>query len=253
MVSTVLLDLDGVVWLGDRMIPGSTEAVADLRRAGWTVAFVTNNSSVPTSDVEAKLGGMGIPAGGAVVTSALVAASLVEQGERVLCAGGPGLREALVDRGAEVVSDGGADTVVVGYHRDFDYERMRIASTAVRQGARLLASNDDATYPSAEGLIPGAGAILAGIEKASGVRATVAGKPNRPMADYVRERFGPTGWVVGDRLDTDGALARAVGWRFGLVLTGVAGAVDVGQLGDAAQPDVVADDLASLAPRLIPS
>ena len=89
--------------------------------------------------------------------------------------------------------------MVVGFHRDFDYERLRVASTAVRAGARLLASNDDATYPTADGPIPGGGSILAAVERASGVAATVAGKPHRPMADLIRARLGPAGswWATG--------------------------------------------------------
>ena len=116
--------------------------------------------------------------------------------------------------------------MVVGFHREFDYERLRVASTAVRAGARLLASNDDATYPTADGPIPGGGSILAAVERASGVAATVAGKPHRPMADLIRARLGPAGIVVGDRPDTDGALATAMGWRFGLVLSGVTVSAD---------------------------
>ena len=101
--------------------------------------------------------------------------------------------------------------MVVGFHRDFDYERLRVASTAVRAGARLLASNDDATYPTPDGPIPGGGSILAAVERASGVTATVAGKPHQPMADLIRARLGPAGLVVGDRPDTDGAPGRRDG------------------------------------------
>ncbi len=119
-----------------------------------------------------------------------------------------------------IVDEGDADVVLVGFHRDFDYERMRVASTAVRRGARLVATNDDATYPTPDGLIPGAGSILAGIERASGVRAEVAGKPYPAMAAAVAARLDGTGGVVvGDRPDTDGRFAVAMGFRFALVLT----------------------------------
>jgi len=246
---TWALDLDGVVWLGDQPIAGAAAAVAALRAAGEQVCFVTNNSSVPVADLEAKLADMGIEATGLVVTSAEVTAGLVAPGERVLCVGGPGLAEALAARGARVVVDAGGpgdppevDVVAVGFSRRFDYDRMRRAVAAVRTGARLLASNDDPTYPTPAGPIPGAGAILAGIERASGVRAVVAGKPHPPMAEHLRRRFGAAGTVVGDRVDTDGALARALGWRFALVLTGVT----TDPAGLVPEPDQVAASLGSL-------
>jgi len=244
---TWILDLDGVVWLAEQPIVGAAGAVARLREAGERVVFVTNNSSVCLADQEAKLAEHGIPAAGDVITSATVAAALVEPGERVLCAGGPGLAEALALRGAEVVVNDGTDVepvaaVVVGFHRDFDYERLRVAAGAVRAGARLLASNDDATYPTPDGPIPGGGSILAAIERGSGQRAVVAGKPYRPMADFLLGLLGSTGTVVGDRPDTDGGLARAMGWRFALVLSGVT--VDAADADPS--PDVVATSLGAL-------
>jgi 4-nitrophenyl phosphatase len=251
-----VLDLDGVVWLADTPIPGAADAIADLRAAGDTVLFVTNNSGPTIADIEAKLASFAIDATGAVVNSAGAAASLVEAGERVLVAGGPGLRAAVAERGAQVVARDDEegpppDVVVVGFHREFDYDRMRIAATAVRRGARLIASNDDATYPTPEGPIPGAGSILAGIERASGVKATVAGKPYPPMADLLRRRLGSDGIVVGDRPDTDGRLATAMGWRFALVLSGVTGADEIDLIEP--RPDLVAADLATLAHQLDPS
>ncbi|MEJ7583862.1 MAG: HAD hydrolase-like protein [Acidimicrobiales bacterium] len=137
---------------------------------------------------------------------------------------------------------GPVEVVVVGFHRDFDFARMDVASAAVRGGARLLASNDDATYPTSAGPIPGGGAILAGIERASGARAVVAGKPYGPMIEHLRSRCGPHGIVVGDRPDTDGQLAVGLGYPFALVLSGVT--IDAGGLDPA--PDEVAATLAAL-------
>ena len=147
-----------------------------------------------------------------------------------------------------MVRDGPADAVVVGYHRDFDYERMRIAAGAVDAGARLLATNDDATYPTPDGPIPGGGAILASIVTATGVTPTIAGKPHAPIADLVRRRLGDAGWVVGDRADTDGRFAGALGYRFALVLSGVTRAHD---LPVEPAPDLVADDLAEATLQLL--
>ncbi|MET0726712.1 MAG: HAD-IIA family hydrolase [Acidimicrobiales bacterium] len=236
------LDLDGVLWLGDEAIPGAADAVARIRVAGEQVVFCTNNSNRPLADVEAKLARHGIPAAGDVVTSAMAAASLVHPGERVLVCGGPGVVEAIERRGARPVWAGAADAVLVGLHLDFDYERLRVASAAVLGGARLLATNADATYPTANGPIPGGGAILAAVVTATGATPEIAGKPHAPMVALVHERLGPYGTMVGDRPDTDGRFARALGYRFALVLSGVTASVDGAEPG----PDLVAPDLASI-------
>ncbi len=190
-MSTVLCDLDGVVWLARQAIPGSPEAVARMRAAGWRVLFVTNNSAVVVAEQEQALLDIGIPAVGDVLTSAGAAATLLAPGERVLVCGGPGVVEAAVAVGAVVVEDGVSDAVLVGFHRDFDYERLRIAATAVINGARLIGTNDDATYPTPDGPIPGGGAILAAVATASGVVPVIAGKPYAPMAELVRRTVGP--------------------------------------------------------------
>jgi len=242
------LDLDGVIWLADTPIPGAADAVRRLQATGEPVVFVTNNSSQPLGEVEAKLARHGVAATGEVITSAMAAAHLLEPGERVLVCGGPGVVEAVEGRGAVVVRDGLADAVLVGFHREFDYERLRIAAAAVRAGARLLATNDDATYPTPEGPIPGGGAILASIATATGVRPIVAGKPHGPMVDLVRDRLGERGVMVGDRPDTDGAFARALGFAFALVHSGV---TDEAQIVEP-RPDLVAVDLSALVEQLLP-
>jgi HAD superfamily hydrolase (TIGR01450 family) len=241
------LDLDGVVWLGEEAIAGAAEAVSRLRAAGHPVVFCTNNSNKPVAAVEAKLAHQGIPAEGDVVTSAMAAAALIEPGERVLVCAGPGAVEAIEGRGAVPVREGPAEAVLVGLHLDFDYDRLRAASAAVHAGARLLATNDDATYPTADGPIPGGGAILAAVATATGVTPVVAGKPYEPMADLIRARLGPHGVMVGDRPETDGRFAVALGYRFGLVLTGVTATAD----GVQPVPDLIAPDLATLVDQLL--
>jgi 4-nitrophenyl phosphatase len=240
-----VVDLDGVIWLGDESLPGAADAVARLRAGGERVLFVTNNSYGPVGDVEAKLERHGVPAAGDVVTSAMAAATLVTPGERVLVCGGPGIAEAVSARGATPVADGDADAVLVGFHREFDYERLRIAHRAIIRGARLVATNDDATYPTPGGPIPGGGSIVAAVAYAAGVAPVVAGKPNAPMADLVRSLAGEAGTVVGDRPDTDGAFAVTLGYRFALVLSGVTGPEDLPVI---PMPDVVAPTLADLVP-----
>jgi 4-nitrophenyl phosphatase len=244
-----VLDLDGVVWLGEESIPGAAEAVERLRAAGERLAFVTNNSYGTRMSVAEKLARHGIDAGDDVITSAMAAAALVQPGERVIVCGGPGVVEAMVQRGAvvvEVARDTSADVVVVGYDPGFDYASMRRAALAVRGGARLIATNDDATYPTPDGLVPGAGSILASIVTASEVTPEIAGKPHAPMIKVVRAHLGWPSIVVGDRVDTDGRFATAMDVPFGLVLTGVTRADD---LPVRPEPQVVAPDLATLVRR----
>ncbi|HEX7097025.1 MAG TPA: HAD-IIA family hydrolase, partial [Acidimicrobiales bacterium] len=184
-----VFDLDGVVWRGAEPIPGVPAAIAELQASGAEVLFVTNMSAYPVRTVEERLASLGVDAQGRVLTSAMAAARLVEPGQRVLVCGGPGLVEQAEARGAVVVDAGPADAVIVGYHRDFDYARLTAAMRAVRGGAVLIGTNDDATYPSDEGLLPGNGALLAAVATASGVEPVVAGKPNAPMCALVRDRL----------------------------------------------------------------
>jgi glycerol-1-phosphatase len=254
----VACDLDGVVWRGDDAIAPAATGIAALRAAGLHVAFVSNNSNSPVGDVVAKLERMGVPAGADdVVTSAMAAAWLLAQslppGARVLACAGPGVREALVEHKLLPVDDGPADAVVVGFHRDFDYAGLDRASAAVRAGARFVATNLDATYPVPGGLIPGAGSLVAAVATAGGRTPEVAGKPEAPTVGLIRERFGDTGVVVGDRPSTDGALATALGWPFALVLSGVTAAVAPpgGEAIPDPAPPFVGADLGVLAPTLI--
>jgi HAD superfamily hydrolase (TIGR01450 family) len=253
----VCCDLDGVVWRGDAPIPGSAEAVAAIRGAGLRVVFLTNNANGRVDENVARLVANGVPAeAGDVLSSAQSAAALLARTTpapgRVLACAGPGVVEALEAHGFEAVDDGPADAVVVGWHRTFDFERLRRAADVVRAGARFVATNLDPTYPAAHGLLPGAGALVAAVQTASGRRPEVAGKPEPAMAALVREHFGAVAVMVGDRPSTDGAFAAQLGCPFALVLSGV-----VGMPGEEPVPDppppFVAPDLGALAPLLIKS
>lgn len=232
-VRTVLCDLDGVVWLAHEPIPGSVEAIADLRRTGRRVLFVTNNSRATMAEQEAALAAIGIPAAGDVVSSAAAAAHLLRPGMRVLLAGGPGVEEAIAAVGAEPIPNDGTatapfDAVVAGLHRDFDYQRMASACRAIRAGARFIATNEDATYPTPTGEDPGGGAIVAAIATGAVSEPEVAGKPHEPMASVIRSIIAPDGGfdpasviMVGDRAETDGLFAKTLGCHYAQVRTGV--------------------------------
>lgn len=246
-------------------IAGSVDAITRMRAAGHRVLFVTNNSSATLATQEAALAKIGVKAVGDVCTSAGAAALLLSPGERVLVAGGAGIVEAVAETGATVVactddpmSDADfakraveIDTVLVGYHNTFDYRGLTRATTPILAGARLIGTNDDPTYPTPAGLIPGGGAILAAIAKAGGVRPIIAGKPFAPMGQLVRKRLGlddlSHAWMAGDRDSTDGAFARLIGAKFALMLSGVSESPDERTV----SPDGVFADLAELADRVI--
>jgi 4-nitrophenyl phosphatase len=149
----------------------------------------------------------------------------------------------------EPMAAGRFDAVVVGFHREFNYQVLTDALTAIRGGAVLIGSNDDPTYPTPNGPIPGGGSILAAIEKASGVTPTVTGKPYGPMATLVRELCGEVApeemVMIGDRSDTDGGFAKAIGARFAMVLSGVM------DTADGVNADIVAADLSAVAEILL--
>jgi len=254
----VCCDLDGVIWRGDEPIEAAIAGVAELRAAGVRVGFVSNNSSQPIGEVIAKLDACGVAASPEdVLTSALAAARLLanslDPGAAVLACAGPGVTEALVEVGLRPVDRPPAAAVVVGFHRSFDFDELDRASRAVREGARFISTNLDATYPVPGGLMPGSGAITAAVATASGRSPEVAGKPEAPMVDLVRERLGPAGIVVGDRPSSDGELAVALGWPFALVLSGVTAAVAPpgGEAIPDPPPPFVGDHLGALVPALL--
>jgi HAD superfamily hydrolase (TIGR01450 family) len=227
-----------------------------LREAGIRVVFVTNNSFSTYDEQVAALGSIGVPAEGDIVTSAMSAATAIKSGWRVLLCGSQGLIEEIgrvtddvVVAYNEPMAAGDFDAVVVGFHREFNYQVLTDALTAVRGGAVLIGSNDDPTYPTPNGPIPGGGSILAAIEKASGVTPTVTGKPYEPMALLVRDMCGdvlPEEMVmIGDRSDTDGGFARTMGARFAMVLSGVM------PTADGSEADIVAPDLAGVVEILL--
>jgi HAD superfamily hydrolase (TIGR01450 family) len=241
---TWLVDLDGVIWLAGEPIERVGEAVDLLRGHGVRIVFATNNSAPTIDELLARMRRANITAEPEdLITSAQAAGSMVRRGDRVLALADGGARDALRESGAELVEDGVIDVVLVGWTRQFTFDRLAQAARAVRAGARLVGTNEDPTHPTPEGLWPGAGALLVSVETASGVKAEVAGKPYRPMIELIRARHQEVTAVVGDRPSTDGLLAASLDAPFALVLSGVTGP------DDPVDPpaDVVAQDLYELA------
>lgn len=224
--TAVVCDLDGVILRGNAAIAGAGAALDALMAAGHEIVFATNNSTRTPLDVATRIRDLARFAAEPeqVVTSAQATAHhLRERVESVFIIGEDGLAAALREAGIEVVADaGGADAVVVGLDRAVTYDKLAAATLAVRAGALLVASNTDATFPTAAGLVPGAGTFVAALERSTGVTAVPCGKPHDPMADLVAARVGSDSVImVGDRIETDIEFGRRHGWTTVLVLTGV--------------------------------
>lgn len=248
----VVIDLDGVCYRGGQAVAGSSEAVARLRDAGIGVTFATNNSTRTPQDNVEKLASLGFHvAADEVITSGVAAADLLDPGTRCMVIGADGLHAAARARGCELVDDPErAQAVLVGLDPQITYDRLTRGTRALLAGARFVASNADATFPDADGVSPGAGAIVAALERASGMTAEVAGKPQPALYQAAAARL-PDGdlLMIGDRVETDIAGAAALGWDTALVLTGITDA-NAAAAADPA-PTYVADDLAALVRVLL--
>lgn len=247
---TWLLDLDGVLWLSGKPLPGSAGAVERLRSGGQRVVFFTNNSAPTIADhVNALAKGGVVAAPEEILSSAQAAAALVEEGSTAAFLGGPGIPEALAARGVEVVAPTDRpQAVVVGLTTELSYEQLTAFAAAIRAGSRFIATNTDATMPTPNGPVPGAGAIVAFLRVASGAEPVVAGKPSKQAAALVAERVGPVEVSVGDRPETDGIFAQLTSSVFALVLSGVTRSED---LPVEPRPDVVGQDLAAIVDEIL--
>ncbi|MEU8402827.1 HAD-IIA family hydrolase [Nonomuraea sp. NPDC048892] len=251
---TLLLDLDGVVYLGSHAVPGAPEALEEAQRRGARLAYVTNNASRTPSAIAAHLRELGAPAeAGDVVTSAQAAARLIAErvppGANVLVVGGSGLRLAVRDQGLRPVSTAveSPAAVVQGIAPGLSYGLLSEGALAVRHGALFVASNGDSTMPTQRGELPGNGAMVRVIAAATGVEPVYAGKPEPPLH---RESMIRTGarrpLVVGDRLDTDIEGATNAGVESLLVLTGVATPADALTAEPRHRPTYIGEDLGAL-------
>jgi glycerol-1-phosphatase len=252
----LILDLDGVVWVGPDPVPGSVNAIATLRESGVQIVFLTNDSRSSRAEYAARLTYLGIPAEPSqVVTSgSALARYVVEQeglGACVFAIGSPSLKAELAEYGLTLCEGRtalSAKAVAVGVHDGFDYDELRTAAQAVRRGANLYAAGRDATFPMPDGPWPGAGSVVAAVEVAGGTRAINVGKPEPFAFDIARSalrdcrRIG----VVGDTLASDIVGGKRAGLGTVLVLTGTCTTDDVAA--SAVQPDLVLPDLAALLP-----
>ncbi|ANF97220.1 TIGR01457 family HAD-type hydrolase [Paenibacillus bovis] len=223
----LLIDLDGTLYHGDRVIPGAAEWISSLDQAEVPYLYVTNNSSRTAEGVAAHLRQLGIEASAdRVCTSALAAAAYIAAASpaaSVFVIGEPGLHEAVTEAGLHITGEK-PDYVLQGIDRSFTYEKLTSALRLIGQGARFVLTNPDLQLPSHDGLLPGAGTLGAAISAASGVEPVVIGKPSSILMEYAMERLGLPAAdtiVVGDNMMTDIAAGAAAGCYTVLVTTGV--------------------------------
>ena len=249
-----LFDLDGVVYLGPVAVEGAADGLAELRRRGTAIGYVTNNAARSPGVVAEHLVSLGIEARTEdVVTSAQAAAHLLRDrlgaGARVLAVGGEGVLAALAENGLVAVRSADDDPVAViqGFGFELAWQELNEAAIAINRGAHWVATNDDPTRPTDRGLVPGNGAAVAAVQLAVKVRPEVAGKPYRPLLDDTVRRVGAVRPVfVGDRLDTDIAGAVNAGLDSLLVLSGSHGPRDLLLAPAGARPSHLGADLRAL-------
>ena len=251
----VIFDLDGVIYLTDRAIPGAVEAVNRLHERGRALAYATNNASRRAAEVADLLKGLGVPAlPEEVLTSAAAAAARLrdrlDPGARVLVVGSDALRQEIVEVGLTPVSsaDDEPAAVVQGYGREVGWVILAEASIAIRAGALWVATNTDHTLPSPRGPLPGNGSLVAMLRTALGRDPDeVIGKPEPVLfAEAVKRDAASRPLVVGDRLDTDIEGAVRAGLDSLLVLTGVTQPRDLLTAPPELRPTYVAADLGGL-------
>jgi 4-nitrophenyl phosphatase len=256
-IEGLIVDMDGVLWRDQAMLPGVAEFFAALHEWQLPFAIATNNATSEPSAIRQRLQSAGAPVSESqVITSAQAAARFLQQqvrpGSPVYVVGERGLRTAVREAGMHIVDRAEeAEVVVAGLERGLSWDHLAEATLAIRAGALFVATNTDATFPSERGLLPGAGALIAALQTASGVNPVIIGKPEPRLFLAAVEQLGTPPartLVVGDRVETDILGAQRAGLPSALVLTGVTRREDLPTV--AAQPDWVFDDLPALTGAL---
>ncbi len=250
-IRSLIIDIDGVLWKGQEPLPGVSAFFDFLRSRYISFIIASNNSARPASNIIERLVQMRVSINAnEVLTSAEATAiylpRLIGKSARVYVIGGEGIADALVHSGFAIV-DQNADAVIVGIDRHLTYEKLKRATFEIRRGAKFIGTNGDKTFPTEEGIVPGAGAILAAIQAATDVAPIIIGKPERAMFDIAIEqmRADPaTCAMVGDRLDTDIEGAQRAGLKTILIMTGITTSEILSQ--SQIKPDFIFDNLDSL-------
>jgi len=252
-----LLDLDGVVYVGEHAVGGAPDALEKVRAAGMRLAFVTNNASRTPEQVAQLLTRVGVPArpDEVITSSHAVAHEIADEhpsGSAVLVLGTTGLIEAITERGLVPVfsADDSPVAVVQGFAPELDWKALAEGAVAIGRGVPWYATNLDVTLPSPRGPLPGNGSMVAALRSATGAQPRSTGKPDPRMhAESVQRSQASNPIVVGDRLDTDIEGARRVGCASLLVLSGVTDAQRLFDADAPHRPDFLGIDVSALLDR----
>ncbi len=228
-IKALVLDMDGVLWRENEAIGDLNAIFTHFEKVGLQVLCATNNSTKTPQQYIEKLAGLGAHLHEEqIITSAMGVAYLLNKrfpsGGPVYAIGEIGLTTILKDAGF-YESEKGSLAVIAGMDRQINYAKLKTATLLIRSGVPFYATNPDRTFPTPEGLIPGAGAILAALVAASDVEPIIAGKPNSTLYEFALEKLGTLPeetLAVGDRIETDILGAQRAGCRTALVLSGIA-------------------------------
>ena len=248
-ITHLIIDMDGVLYLGDQPMPRLREFFAFLRDRHIRFILATNNSTRTPQAYVDKLAGMGVTVSPheILVSGQATARFLAREyprGTRVHVFGMPSLRQALTEAGF-VLADEDVQLVVASMDRQVTYEKLKRATLLIRGGARFIATNLDPTNPSEEGLLPGTGSMIVALETASGVPATAIGKPEPTMYQLAMEQMSAnfeTTAAIGDRVDTDILGGKRAGLTTICVLSGSSDRAEAEAIGT----DMIFEDIAHL-------
>ena len=250
-IRALILDMDGVLWRDNQPIGDLPWVFGKIDQLGWQVSLATNNATRSVDQHLEKLHLFGVDLKpDQVITSGEATANYLYQrypdGGNVFVVGENGLEKTLAGKGF-IRSEQDVLAVVMSFDRQLTYDKLKRAALLVRAGAPLIATNADLTFPMPEGLVPGAGAILASVVAATQVKPTIIGKPEPEMYRQAIARMqvpAEVTLVVGDRLETDIAGAQIIGCQTALVLSGVTSLQSAEEWQPS--PDWIADDLPAL-------
>lgn len=250
-----LIDMDGVINKGRLLIPGSKEFVERLQKDNYKFLFLTNNSYYTPSQLNMHLCQLGIDVGNDhFYTSAMAVASFLQyqkSGCSAFVIGGKGLLEEL-EKANIAVTNNNPDYVIVGETEEYDYKKIVEATLLIQEGARFIATNPDITGPTERGPVPACGALVAPIEKVTGVSPYFLGKPNPAMMYWARRKLGvhsDSCFMIGDRMDTDIIGGIESGMTTCLVLSGVTSLEMAKRF--PYQPDYIYPDIGAIDPASI--
>lgn len=251
--SGYLFDLDGTIYVGNRILKGADTTIRTLREQGKAVMFATNTTLYTREQVRDKLAGFGIGCSADEVITALTVACMYFRDQApnacIFPLGDQAMSLELIRGGLNITEQAGRAThVLVGLDRNFDFVKLTAAVNAVRNGALLVAANPDPYCPMEDGVIPDTWALIRAIETASGRKTDVmVGKPSVYYASYALQKLGARPeqcLMVGDKLETDISLGHRIGMATALVLTGVDSEESVGQTG--IRPDFILPSVSAI-------